>query len=492
MRKALYLVVFVFIICGCQKRESVSGNEMKDMDSISSNRIILFENSVDNLTLFIENENDDFISVLYDEGIIKIEADYHNMYEENPSASVMDLNNDGKEEIVVVNRKYTGSITSYDLYVAYKEDEWSVVSVGDINDLVTASINYEYDELDNSMLFKSGIESVELSLPEWAEEFTFTGNVDYDKRYRYNLDTLKLEVVPFINMEDSLPVTDLSIFFNIKWQNDEVHVEFDHFAIHNESTDFWYEPQDKTISDNQEIGKASELSYDNCDMNLDNWIGSYSFFEHAKGDEIPMNMEYKIEICKEEDAYYAYYYQCGQNFYLNNKGRVYGSNEWISIIFGETLDDNTYFDEIHDEVIISLRMDGDKIYTYWGEYTEPLLVDNRHSEIVCITRDDDKSWATDNTYEYKSWIGKYSCNADSKEQFTIEIVSENDTCYGNVYQGDILICQTNLYGDENWLSLISMSDDSYGRIKKGDVVILLRKNENNIVAYEGAIKRYIN
>ncbi len=240
------------------------------------------------------------------------------------------------------------------------------------------------------------------------------------------------------------------------------------------------------------VSKETDSTVSNCDMNLDNWIGTYSFFEHAKDDEIPMNMEYKIEICKEEDVFYAYYYQCGHNFYLNNKAIVYGNNEWISIVLGESLDDNSYFNGISSEVILSLRMDGDKIYTYWGEYTEPLLNENRQSEIVCITRDDDKSWATDNTYDYKSWIGKYSYNADSQDQFIIEIVSENDTYYGNVYQGDILICQTNLYGDDNWLSLISISDDSYGRIKEGDVVISLRKNESNIVTYEGAIKRYIN
>ena len=143
--------------------------------------------------------------------------------------------------------------------------------------------------------------------------------------------------------------------------------------------------------DYQEIVRASEVVYDNCDMNLDNWIGTYSFFEHAKDDEIPMNMEYKIEICQEEDVFYAYYYQCGHNFYLNNKAIVYGNNEWISIVLGESLDDNSYFNGISSEVILSLRMDGDKIYTYWGEYTEPLLNENRQSEIVCITRDDDKS-----------------------------------------------------------------------------------------------------
>ena len=242
VRKALYFVVFVLILCGCQKGESVYVNETKDVDSISSNRIILFENSVDNLTLFVENEDDEFISVLYGEDIIKIKADYHNMYQENPSVSVTDLNSDGKEEIVVVNRKYTGSITSYDLYVAYKEDEWSVVTVGDVKDIVTASIKYEYDEQDNCFLFKSDNEEVEISLPEWSEEFPFNGNVDYDKRYRYNLDSMTLEVVPYINMENSLPVTDLSIFFDIKWQNNEVYFEFDHFAIHDESTDFWYDP----------------------------------------------------------------------------------------------------------------------------------------------------------------------------------------------------------------------------------------------------------
>lgn len=140
--------------------------------------------------------------------------------------------------------------------------------------------------------------------------------------------------------------------------------------------------------DYQEIGRASEVAYDNCDTNLDSWLGIYSFFEHYEDADTIMNMQYNIEICKEEGRYYAYYYQCGHNFYLNNKAIVYGNNEWISIIFNESLDEQSYYNWVQDEVILSLRVDGDKLYTYWGEYIEPILVENRQSGIECIKRDD--------------------------------------------------------------------------------------------------------
>ncbi len=42
-------------------------------------------------------------------------------------------------------------------------------------------------------------------------------------------------------MKDSLPVTDLSIFYRIELYDGEIVFDFDHFALHESETDFWYE-----------------------------------------------------------------------------------------------------------------------------------------------------------------------------------------------------------------------------------------------------------
>lgn len=250
MRKIVYSIFLVFILCGCQEENRVYVDNISSVDvfekreieeNVTDNRIILFEDDSSDLILCAGNDDDTIINILYDDEVIQIEADYQNMYQENPNAILVDVDNDGDDEIAVVNRKYTGTITAYDLYIVDRQDVWTVFSILDINDAASKNVEYKYDEADGTITFSSDKDYVKVILSEWSIDYPFEGIVEFDKRYRYNFDTMMLEVVPYICMKDSLPVTDLSIFYRIELYDGEIVFDFDHFALHESETDFWYE-----------------------------------------------------------------------------------------------------------------------------------------------------------------------------------------------------------------------------------------------------------
>lgn len=90
-----------------------------------------------------------------------------------------------------------------------------------------------------------------------------------------------------------------------------------------------------------------------------------------------MFMIYDINVYKENDAYYADVEINGQMTAINLKTRLYGNAEWASLVIVEYYPEHvTGISEMEDNVILSLRRQNDKIYTYWGEYrvTYPLLI----------------------------------------------------------------------------------------------------------------------
>lgn len=110
--------------------------------------------------------------------------------------------------------------------------------------------------------------------------------------------------------------------------------------------------------------------------NLDSWIGYYEFSEGAS--DPPMGMDYEIRIYEEEGEYYADLYQGGQTTMVRARAKVYGDNEWISLIFEEYLQDhNIGLNCKGNCVLLSFRCEEEDIYTYWGE-TEPLLYDDEY------------------------------------------------------------------------------------------------------------------
>lgn len=110
---------------------------------------------------------------------------------------------------------------------------------------------------------------------------------------------------------------------------------------------------------------------------LDLWIGNYKFSE-VSGEPI-MVMDYEIDIYQEDGKYFADIYQDGQTTMVRVRARVYGNEEWISMVFEEYLPDHSIGLNCEGEsVLLSFRSDNENICTYWGSI-EPMLYDNESS-----------------------------------------------------------------------------------------------------------------
>lgn len=114
---------------------------------------------------------------------------------------------------------------------------------------------------------------------------------------------------------------------------------------------------------------------------LDSWMGSYKYMESYSGEDTPfMFMSYEISIYKEEGNYYAEISIDGQTTMAHARARVYGSENWISMVFEDYYPDHLVggFLNHGNSVLISLQKEEEEILTYWGEIT-PMLHENEPS-----------------------------------------------------------------------------------------------------------------
>ena len=88
MKRYIYSIFLIFILCGCQKDNRVYVDNISSVDvfekheieeKVTDNRIILFEDDSSDLILYAGNDDDTIINILYDDEVIQIEADYQNM-----------------------------------------------------------------------------------------------------------------------------------------------------------------------------------------------------------------------------------------------------------------------------------------------------------------------------------------------------------------------------------------------------------------------------
>ena len=116
---------------------------------------------------------------------------------------------------------------------------------------------------------------------------------------------------------------------------------------------------------------------------LNSWKGTYSFFEDYKADTgLYMFMEYNLNVYQENDgAYYADLMIDGQTTAIYLQAKVYGDEEWISLVYNKELEGNMFHRDKNEEnsVLFSMRKEGDVIYTYWGDITAQLYDSNQIS-----------------------------------------------------------------------------------------------------------------
>ncbi len=255
MKRDRVILVLVYTICmisfiGCNNNEAVSPaqeNSISENADLTETQLLLRDENY-NIDVYGITENGlEKINIVYGGETIDIDGAFSNTYGEMPSVCVKDIDEDSVDEIILAVRRYTGTKRTYDLYICDKKDEWTTSLYTVTQEEILEIISYQYNEADNTIMFKeTGGEEVEVLLPEWSDEYPFTGDVSFADEYFYDVFNMTLEVIPQIRMTDSLPYKPLGIVFDMQYADGAVSLEFRKFEqLINEA------PQDETQANKQ-------------------------------------------------------------------------------------------------------------------------------------------------------------------------------------------------------------------------------------------------
>ena len=119
---------------------------------------------------------------------------------------------------------------------------------------------------------------------------------------------------------------------------------------------------------------------------LKGWVGDYAFFDAFQVPDGPcMTLDYKLTIYEEAGKYYADMDAYGWMTDDHLRAKVYGNDEWISLVFDKELEGN-HLKPKDDTLLMSFRKDKTDIYTYWAHYKPS--VGNPNVGSVCFSKTD--------------------------------------------------------------------------------------------------------
>ena len=116
--------------------------------------------------------------------------------------------------------------------------------------------------------------------------------------------------------------------------------------------------------------------------NLDEWVGDYEFYEFAPPN---INMQYSINIYKENGEYYAKINIDGFQTNRRIKAKVQSKKDSIDLVFDAYLLDSTGEDLNKGDVLLNFKKVNSKILTNW-EKIQPMLLKNKVSGKVYFTK----------------------------------------------------------------------------------------------------------
>lgn len=236
--------------------------------------------------------------------------------------------------------------------------------------------------------------------------------------------------------------------------------------------------------------------------NLDNWIGKYAFDEvYNEEGYAPMFMKYDIDIYKENNQYYADVVVNGHMTGINLKAKLYGNNEWISLVIEEYYPEHvTGLSNMENTVLLSLGRQGEDIYTYWGVLSA--LNENLPCSGIYFEKVTEEPFNQTENFgernELEEWIGSYTFAEESAKQteglrnYDITIYEEDRQYYADlsISGKDIGVdVKTQIYGNDEWISLVLTGYNTWhesGLEEMGNGVLLsLRKQGEDICTYWG-------
>lgn len=152
---------------------------------------------------------------------------FQNLYQELPNLNVFDVDDDGADEVMISLRTVTGSpISRYAMLVCDCEDEWNIYMYHEYLEDVKGIIQYRYDDENNSITFLDNKDNVlwEGKLPEWTKEYAYAGTVNFEDNIKFYAKTFQMDIVPGIELENSLPYEPIKITFNLGFKDGEFKI----------------------------------------------------------------------------------------------------------------------------------------------------------------------------------------------------------------------------------------------------------------------------
>lgn len=115
---------------------------------------------------------------------------------------------------------------------------------------------------------------------------------------------------------------------------------------------------------------------------MNEWLGDYEFFEHYPPN---IDMEYDINIYKENSDYFAKIFIDGFQTTSRIKAKVLSKQDGIELVFESYLPDNDFELYKEGDLLINFKKENSEIYTYWGKI-EAILPENKDSGKVYFTK----------------------------------------------------------------------------------------------------------
>ncbi len=198
------------------------GDEYPSMESYWNDPIVLL-NRWSNVRLYGISANGQDAMLLYIDGEkILIKRSFRNLYQWEPELNMYDIDKDGMQEVIISLITITGNpINRYGMAICDYTDTWNVYVYEDYLNDIEEAIQWQYDEQEKSVLFMNNenIILTDVKLPEWTEEYPFAGNVKFNDYFVFDAILMQLRVVPYIELERSLPYWPIEIVFQVEFKN---------------------------------------------------------------------------------------------------------------------------------------------------------------------------------------------------------------------------------------------------------------------------------
>lgn len=110
--------------------------------------------------------------------------------------------------------------------------------------------------------------------------------------------------------------------------------------------------------------------------NLKAWVGTYSFTEETETDGVTRKTKYVLDIYNEDGQYYGDMVISGVDKDMKVKLKIYGDEQWISLVLSEVESDSTEkLENMKEMVLFSLGEQDGQVYTFWGGLDMTMLLD---------------------------------------------------------------------------------------------------------------------